>query len=129
MIWRICKLEFVLAMSAGAKLYSIQYSLCGNIRGLVGVALQSDVTVSTRSRKSRGLGVWSGDTSSWILRALVFTSRFKATISGLPCSYAFGSHGNMSAPCAPSPGSLHVVSHACHMHDMFCYLTYTACWS
>lgn len=99
----------LLAMSAS---YGTQCNLCGNMRGLVGVALQSDVTVSTKSRKSRGLGVWSGDTSSWILRALVFTSRFKATISGLPCPYMFASHGNMSAPCAPSPGSLHVMPHA-----------------
>ena len=65
-----------------------QYSLCGNMRGLVGVVSQSvsagDLLSecglqSIRSRKSIGLGVWSED--SLMLRALVFTSKLRATMS------------------------------------------------
>ncbi len=38
--------------------------------------------LSIMSRRSLGrLGVWSGECLSWMLRALVFTSRFKATKS------------------------------------------------
>lgn len=93
-----------------------QYSLCGNMRGLVGVVSQP-ACVSTRSRKSLGLGgqqggVSSGETWSWMLSALVLTSRFRATISDtappvlVRGGTAGGPHASMSAPLAPAPGSL-----------------------